>query len=295
MIICITDELILKHMIRHKNKKWKYCNNCGLQGHIYRECNKPISSFGIICFKTDNSINLIHTVKTPKILMIRRKDSIGYIEFMRGRYDLNQKNHILNLINEMTIDEKNRILEKDFETLWNDLWCCVNNQRFRKERIGAEKKLLQLREGVEINNTHITLKELVNKSSTNWIEPEWGFPKGRRNNDEYDMYAACREFSEETGIHNSNIELVLNLQPYTELFMGSNFKCYRHIYYLAKLKDENVYNNELDKQFQYEEVSNMGWFSFEECIEKMRTYSYKKKQILVYIKTIFDNYDLCQM
>ena len=55
------------------NKTEKYCNNCGLKGHLYKECLNPVMSFGHIIFNKDNN----------KILMIQRKDSLCYIEFLR--------------------------------------------------------------------------------------------------------------------------------------------------------------------------------------------------------------------
>ena len=60
-----------------KSRTNQFCNNCGKQGHLFNHCKIPITSIGIICFnKTENMKN--------KFLMICRKDSIGYIEFLRG-------------------------------------------------------------------------------------------------------------------------------------------------------------------------------------------------------------------
>ena len=54
------------------------CNNCGKQGHSFHQCNLPITSYGIIAFNLNPQGN--------KFLMIRRKDSFGYIDFIRGKY-----------------------------------------------------------------------------------------------------------------------------------------------------------------------------------------------------------------
>ena len=54
-----------------------YCNNCGKYGHLYHQCKTPITSFGIIVFRIKED--------TPQYLMIRRKDTLGYIDFMRGK------------------------------------------------------------------------------------------------------------------------------------------------------------------------------------------------------------------
>ena len=90
----------------HRQKTYHFCNNCGKQGHMFNSCKLPIISLGIIAFrKVDNNI---------QYLMICRKDSLGFIEFLRGKYPLYNKNYILNLINEMTSEEKKMLLEKDF-------------------------------------------------------------------------------------------------------------------------------------------------------------------------------------
>ena len=38
--------------------KNNYCNNCGRQGHIYNNCNKPIISLGIIVFRNAKYISI---------------------------------------------------------------------------------------------------------------------------------------------------------------------------------------------------------------------------------------------
>ena len=48
-----------------------YCGNCGKYGHIYKKCNQPIMSLGIICFKIiDEKIHY---------LLIKRKCSLNYV------------------------------------------------------------------------------------------------------------------------------------------------------------------------------------------------------------------------
>ena len=56
------------------------CNNCGLKGHIYKDCRAPVTSYGNIIYKIVGS--------RPYIVMIQRKDSLCYIEFLRGKYDI---------------------------------------------------------------------------------------------------------------------------------------------------------------------------------------------------------------
>jgi hypothetical protein len=74
-----------------------YCNNCGKQGHIYNQCKMPITSVGVIAFRYNNG--------QIEYLMIRRKDTLGFIDFMRGKYFVNNKFYILNMLKQMTVAE----------------------------------------------------------------------------------------------------------------------------------------------------------------------------------------------
>ena len=60
------------------NKNINICNNCGKQGHSFNQCKLPIISYGIILFRS--------SVRGLEFLMIRRKDSFGYIDFISGKY-----------------------------------------------------------------------------------------------------------------------------------------------------------------------------------------------------------------
>ena len=79
-----------------------FCNNCGKNGHTFGNCKRPITSMGVICFRNKGD-NL-------EYLCICRKDSLGYIDFLRGKYPLYDKDYILTLSNEMTTREKENLL-----------------------------------------------------------------------------------------------------------------------------------------------------------------------------------------
>ena len=63
-----------------------YCNNCGKNGHLYHQCKLPITSIGIVAFRMKNN--------NPEFLMIRRKDTLGHVDFMRGKYSVNNKDYL---------------------------------------------------------------------------------------------------------------------------------------------------------------------------------------------------------
>ena len=75
----------------------QYCNNCGKLGHILSQCKMPITSIGIIAFRKNNN--------KFEYLMIRRKDSLGYVDFLRGKYNPHNEFHLKNIFQEMTHEE----------------------------------------------------------------------------------------------------------------------------------------------------------------------------------------------
>ena len=76
-----------------------FCNNCGKHGHSFHQCKMPITSNGIIAFR------IVPTTNELQFLMIRRKDTLGYMDFMRGKFPVFQKQYILNMLFQMTIEE----------------------------------------------------------------------------------------------------------------------------------------------------------------------------------------------
>lgn len=257
-----------------------FCNNCGNKGHIFYQCKQPITSVGIIVYRLNNGIR--------EYLLIRRKDSIGYVEFMRGKYNIYSKIYLENIISEMTEEEKERILTTDFSTLWKNLWGNDVNTQYRGEEKNSRDKFETLKYGVLTNEKEYSLESLINESKGKWLETEWGFPKGRHNNQEKDLLCALREFEEETGYSRLSINIIQNLMPFEEIFTGSNYKSYKHKYYVAYM--ENV--NESQMSYQDTEVSKMEWKPYDEAIQLIRSYNLEKKEVLTRVETLLKNYKL---
>ena len=319
------------------------CNNCGKFGHLYKLCKVPITSFGVIVFR-------IHQGQR-EYLMIRRRDTLGFIDFMRGKYNVRDTFYILNMIKQMTQLEKENILKMTFEELWHFLWRSKNdkyetknlgetlgeNLRWKNDKCETDDikpskicndALLRSKERpslTDINAPNLQryidafpfhndfnddndndnekgnkeehysktkfnylknngiLNALVETSRTfsQWNEPEWGFPKGRRNYQEKDYECALREMGEETGYPICYMKNVKNILPYEEIFMGSNYKSYKHKYYLMSMDYENTTNT---KCFDHSEVSAMEWKTYEQCIQIIRPYNQEKKRILAEIE-----------
>ena len=254
-------------MSERKNRKKVVCGNCGKIGHIYKNCKFPIMSLGIISFKEENN--------SRKFLLIRRKDTLGFVEFLRGRYNINDRQYISNLFREMTNDEVKRILANDFDTLWKQLWMEQSIKHFKNEYETSKERFNLIR-----NNPSINILKIIKEIGIFWDEPEWGFPKGRRNIRENDIECALREFKEETGYNDNDIVILKNLDPIKEQFYGSNNVEYKHLYFIAKFQgDKKPILNQNDKN-QISEISKIGWFTYEEAIRIIRPYNIEKKNVL---------------
>ena len=285
-----------------------YCNNCSKMGHTFYHCKGPITSHGIIAFRI-NPLNRLN----PEYFMIRRKDTFGFIHFVRGKYSVHNKSYLLNIFGQMTTDEKRRLLTYPFDQLWRELWARTDDeiaasasssvdryddhriedgaarQQYNSEECISRDKFNELKRGVAECGmkfiTRYTLESLIEESHRlmTWTEAEWGFPKGRRNQHEKDFACAIREFSEETGYSAGSISVIENLLPFEETTMGSNYKSYRNKYYLAYM--DYATSTKPHKE-QTCEVSACEWKSYEDAIASIRDYNVEKKELLEHIECV---------
>jgi ADP-ribose pyrophosphatase YjhB (NUDIX family) len=256
--------------VRYPNKRESRirCGNCREMGHVYRKCTKPITSFGIIAFKYDESS------KEYKILLVQRKDTMGFVELIRGKYhalDEEAKHRqILILMSEITHAEREAIKRLTFSELWDKLWLNHESNCYKNEYIGSSNKYKSIDVQWYINNT-------VSK----YNDTEWGIPKGRLNFNETPEHCAVREFCEETGYNQNDIRILTENAPLEEEFTGTNNKQYKHIYYLAISKSD-IREPRIDASniSQAGEIKNVGWFSKSEALQSIREYDVEKKKII---------------
>jgi len=262
------------------NRLLNFCNNCGKSGHIFYTCKHPIVSIGLIAFRVyDNKI---------QYLMINRKHSLGFVEFMRGKYPINNYEYLINIFNEMTVYERKQISLLTFAELWNYLWGEKIGTQYQGEKKVSNDKYNDLQVGIEVYNKTYNLETILNESNSTWKEPEWGFPKGRRNYQEKDLNCALREFEEETGYVKTNVHLIQNILPYEEIFTGSNMKSYKHKYFVCHIDPNTKPTNE----FQETEVSDVKWLSYDDCVKVIRPYNLEKLAILSKLNTVLKQYRL---
>ena len=81
--------------------------------------------------------------------------------------------------------------------------------------------------------------------------------------------------------------VIENILPYEEIFTGSNFKSYKHKYYLANIKDSIDLNN-----FQKSEVSRIKLCDINEALTLIRPYSLERIKIIKKVDNILKKYSL---
>ena len=289
------------------NTKKYICSNCSKLGHISKFCryNSPITSYGLISFKISNVINLknylneetiniinynsdnLHNLKyienyykNAKILMIRRKHSINYVDFIRGKW-INNIESIKKIFKLISRPELENIKTNDFNLLWVNLWKKNSwNKFYELEYLEAREKFNLLKK-----NNFYNLLDNITEDEYQWSEPEWEIPKGRKNKNESDIDCAIREFCEETNINKKNIFIYEKINPISEEYKGTNNKNYKTVYYLANLENVNIDTIEIESN----EVSKIEWFSIDKVLNKIRPYYNEKIKLIHQIYFFFIN------
>ena len=284
-ILLETPTEIVKPTMKNYNNI--VCCNCGGLGHVYARCNHPITSYGIICYRLvyDEKGNSIF----PEFLMVQRKDSLSYVEFMRGKYDLQNLSYLMKLFSNMIEEEREKLFNNDFESLWKGLWSFSGGKSFMKDYNASKEKFHILKNGFYLKQgndkkVYVNFEYLRDMTQSMLDETEWGFPKGRRNiTDEDDRRCALREFKEETGINLKNIRFIREIKPFEEVFNGSNKVRYKHVYYIAKYSQSSLNVLELfdpTNKHQAREIKDVQWFNYNDAQEKIKPYHIERKELL---------------
>lgn len=254
-----------------------YCNNCGLRGHVFRDCADPVVSCGVILVK--GSPDLPMDPAKCSVLMIRRKDSMSFTEFLRGKYNTHPPEYLGVLLENMTQPEQQLIRTQQFDTLWTRLWGYGVEHHYNEYPF-ARQQFDQL----DIN-------ALLDAHPSVYTEPEWGFPKGRRIRCETDIECATREFFEETNVPRYAYAILKGVVV-AETFLGTNGVMYKHIYNVAIVRDESLI--QLDQKFttmQRREISAIAWKSLDECTALTRPHYVDRGRILGELRDILSTFE----
>lgn len=300
----------------NRNNDTLFCTNCGSKRHTYKQCPEPVTSWGVILVsydgldkpKHEKNIDLTLTDMTEtenrvliesksdseviglafqqiKFLMVSRKHSVGYVEFIRGRYRPEMIDQVVYLFKQMMQKEIDRIsksleMPNGFDFLWNDFWGNkADSSHYSNDRkiSKAHYELLRIKDGVD--GPELNLSYIVNTVKADFSIEEWGFPKGRRNINESDEECAIREFKEESGFEDSEFKVIHEIKPLVEDFVGTNGIKYRHVYYIA----ESLTNKQPKKdstESQRDEIGDIQFMDFSTANSCIRDYHVHRKTLL---------------
>jgi len=310
---------------RKKINKDIACTNCGSKRHIYKHCPEPITSWGMILVTYGDMIKPIHgdnneqvdlndadMIKSQtrvliesnidrfivskayhniKFLMISRKNSVGYVEFIRGRYRPEKIDKVIYLFKQMMQSEIDKInysltINKGFDYLWRDFWGNKADSPFLLNDKNVSRTNYDMLKVTGVEGPELNLKYIVSTVKAEYCIEEWGFPKGRKNKIETEKECAIREFKEESGYLDEDFEIINDIKPLIEEFIGTNGIKYKHIYYVAELVSNKTPKNNITDS-QRDEIGNVQFMDFTSAHECIRDYHISRKILLVKLFTYY--------
>lgn len=258
-------------------------------GNFVKNSDEPCISVGIICFKLNKTIyktflqnlsitsyydlsNLIlnnihlfnHYNDMIEFMLVKRRHSLNYIEFIRGKYDPYDVEQVRNMFSLMSTHEVDMIKSQEFDHLWENLWMKnAHNKKYMAEFNQSKEHFNMLKQ----NSMDIFISE--------YKDTEWEIPKGRKKTNEKNIECAVREFKEETNIAQDDYVLMRCVDPIHDNFIGTNSKKYRHIFYTALITtDVNIMD------CHNCEIEMVKWCKWSELNDIIRPYNNNKINIL---------------
>jgi 8-oxo-dGTP pyrophosphatase MutT (NUDIX family) len=180
-----------------------------------------ISSYGVACVRRNADTGCY------EILMIKKRNTYAFIEFVRGMYDPYKDHDLEYMFSTMTITEKSMIQTRNFSVMWN--YCNGEPSKVSERSVYARsmRKYMMLCERAE----NILLQLISNTTNATLL---WEIPKGRPNKKETPLISATREFEEETGLSKDSYRILFDEGTIEYSFVDCGVR-YKYVYYLAVL------------------------------------------------------------
>jgi 8-oxo-dGTP pyrophosphatase MutT (NUDIX family) len=279
-----------------------FCTNCGGNGHVFRQCIAPVTSHGVImvrptkAYKIEDMLASNYSLVTGteyqplEFLLIQRRDSLGFIELMRGRFKINDIDYIKLHLSGITQQEREKYRDGPFDVLWNSMWGLNHSHLYKNEYEIARGKWEQIHKGVtDTQGKTWTVQMMMDSLCPAPETPEWGFPKGRRDAQESDYDCAMREMWEETGVREKDVVPIQNLEPLTESFFGSNHVHYCHKYFVVWVPPSIDIKFDKENDHMRREIGDLQWFSLDTALRHLRPENVEKREVLLQAASMFRN------
>jgi 8-oxo-dGTP pyrophosphatase MutT (NUDIX family) len=260
-----------------------YCLNCNKQGHLYKKCKAPINSYGIVIYKKFIGSHM-------KYLMIQRKYSHSFTSLMKCKFYNTIDDNLIDfyklaiIVKYLPKTERYIINNYSFEYMWNKMWTwesAETNSKFHEYLL-------------KYNEVLPYLLILIKMIPAILDQPEWEFPKGKRNLNENDYECAVRECLEETTYTSDEYYTYPNLRLFQDKFIGTDGNIYCNNYYLAALKNYNklIYYDCINLK-QSTEIRKIGWFTLDEIEHKIRNVYPSRYNMIKHINHLIVSWTAC--
>lgn len=180
-----------------------------------------VHSYGVACVRKNPDS------KCYEILMIKKRHTYLFIEFVRGMYDPFKDRDLEYMFDSMTITEKSMIQTRNFDTLWN--YC--NGEPTKSSHRSIYTRSLRKYTTLIERGEDVILSLLTKTNNACLL---WEIPKGRSQKKESPLLSATREFEEETGLSKDSYRILFDEGTIEYSFIDCGVK-YKYIYYIAVL------------------------------------------------------------
>jgi 8-oxo-dGTP pyrophosphatase MutT (NUDIX family) len=189
--------------------------------------------------------------KGTEILLIRKRFTYAFSEFVHGRYSSSSNDEILELLNMTTVEEKVDLMSMCFSQIWYRIWL---NSRHRANYVESKLKF----ESTFLRDGGVRLRRLL--AAARHATCIWEIPKGRKNGrGESSVQCAAREFYEETAVGKNSYRLLpgaVRLQQY----MDSGTQ-YINKYFIAVAKHRFEPRISFARKEQVDELGDIRWMT----------------------------------
>lgn len=293
--------------VSHRNRSQPiFCTNCGGEGHLFRQCIAPVTSYGVIMVRARKGFDIAHRLATQpgcitgldneplEYLLIQRRDSLGFIELMRARYKITDVDYIILHLKGITQHEREKYRDGPFEEVWNSMWGLNHSHLYKNEYETARTKWETIHKGVtDASGKFWTVQDMIDAAGPAQATPEWGFPKGRRDAQESDYECAMREMFEETGVTEQQVIPIQNLEPLVESFLGTNHVNYCHKYYIVWVPADLKIEFTMENDHMRREIGAIQWLPLDDAMSRIRPENIEKREVLLRAASLFRN--LCPL
>jgi 8-oxo-dGTP pyrophosphatase MutT (NUDIX family) len=203
----------------------------------------------------------------PKFLLVKKRVTRYYCDFVLGRYPKNDEKYLTDLFNNMTVNEKCIILSEDFSKIWFHIWlknmkdCKFYNNKMNNLYTYCRTKYERFI--TYYNSRNILYKNYIRNSKSKPLT--WDIPKGKLEPNETYLEGAIREFEEESNIRINKYQIITDKKPlhYSHIFNNIN---YINKYFVAKLNPNSIIREgvSFSNNYQRYEIADTRFFSLHE-------------------------------